>query len=722
MSFINIDRVIEKLRNPNNNLLERKEAAKLLGQTGADAAVDALIDFLPDPNMRLDVVISLGRLANPKALKFLLTTLFDSDSSVKLEIIRAFRRIGNAKVVGPLIQFFKQEEDENVCAATFILLTQYGTLEEIYGIIPVSLKSPHVSLQTLALKYLYEQGDARVASLLYPLLFSEDEKVKALAGESLWKFEGQDLLKKLNYVLIKTADLRKRMDVAFVYGELGMIQEVAPLVYVLLNDESEPLRCEVLRALRKIGDLRVIKPIVKVLFNSPPTVMCAALDALASFKRPEIPKIVARFLQHADDTVREAAKSAFERVVTPMDIQTIKQFFQSDDARNLEFVARILGELDLIDDEITNFLASCLDHENSDVAVTAIYTLGKLKLDQLNGKLIILLDNESEDVRTAVVKALGKIGEEGALEPIATLYKKESSNKVRATIINVMGDFGVKSYMSTVKLALKDEDPRVRSNAIEAMEAMGGEEIIDYIFPLTEDSNNRVKANAAKTLWKFGGVRMIAILEKMLLKEKDKWQRASAAFALGEIGNLQIIKLLLMALVDEEDCVRANVVKALGKTLSLEVVPNVIPTLQDPSERVQEEAVQALGKLGSIEVLEPLVNYLRDHNEYQVMETICTALESAVDHNYLLPLTHLVQEESGLIRILSARLLGRIGEDSTIPVLKELLNDGNVNIRTTAEVAIRKIAERVRHDQEEKAAAKAEAAAAAEGTKTDEEK
>jgi HEAT repeat protein len=61
---------------------------------------------------------------------------------------------------------------------------------------------------------------------------------------------------------------------------------------------------------------------------------------------------------------------------------------------------------------------------------------------------------------------------------------------VRATIINVMGDFKKKSFMSTVREALKDPDARVRSNAIEAMETMGGEEIVDYIYPLLEDENN----------------------------------------------------------------------------------------------------------------------------------------------------------------------------------------------------------------------------------------
>ncbi len=700
MSFINLERVIEKLRNPNNSLAERKEAAKLLGQTGAEAAVDALVDFLNEPAMRVDVVQALGRLAHPKALKFLLTAIFDADTDAKLEIIRALRRIGDLKAMGPLLQFYLQEKDENVKSAAFILITQYGSFDDVFNIIPGSLKSEHKNIQMLALKYLYDAGDARAAHLLYPLLFHEDPKIKSTAGEVLWKYEGQKLLDRLNYVLLKTKDLPKRLDVAYVYGELGIIQEVAPLVYALIHDEDETLRVEVLRALRKIGDVRAIKPIVQVMLQATEKVVAAGLEALSAFNRPEIPKIVSRFLAHKSEIVREAAKAAFERIVTPADLPTVKAFFASEDPRNLVFVIGILGKLNVVDDAILEFLRKMLGHANDDVVIEACRTLGKLRVNKLNPLLIERFRHPNEEVRTAAIKACGKIADESALEPIAGLYKGEASHKVRATIINVMGDFKKKSFMSTVREALKDPDARVRSNAIEAMEAMGGEEIVDHIYPLLEDENNRVKANAAKTLWKFGGIRMIGVLEKMLLREKDKWQRASAAFSLGEIGALQVVKPLLMAMKDGEDCVRKNVVKALGKTNSREVMNDLIPALDDPSEEVRDEAIIALGRVGGLEILEPLVKYLKDHNEHKVMDHIFKSIEKTVDHTFLLPLTRLIQEEGGLVRILAARLLANIGEESTIPVLKELLDDGNVNIRTTAEHAIRAIGARVKAKRE----------------------
>ncbi|HOD40312.1 MAG TPA: HEAT repeat domain-containing protein, partial [Candidatus Wallbacteria bacterium] len=277
------------------------------------------------------------------------------------------------------------------------------------------------------------------------------------------------------------------------------------------------------------------------------------------------------------------------------------------------------------------------------------------------------------------------------------------SNKVRATIIEILGATGDKKYIKTVETALKDTDARVRANAVESLEMLGGEEIVELIYPLFQsDSNNRVKANAAKTLWKFGGIRMVGALENMLLKEKDKWQRASAAFALGEIGAIQVIKSLTLALGDSEDCVRGNAVKALGKTKAFEVINSIIPLLEDPSERVREDCVRALGAIGTPEVLEPLLKFLKQQNDSKLIDLVVDSLMEAIDSRFLLTLSRALSDDLWIIKVVAARLLSKVGNDSTIPLLTELLSDGNVIIRNSAEDSIEQIKRRIKNSGQSK--------------------
>jgi HEAT repeat protein len=86
-----------------------------------------------------------------------------------------------------------------------------------------------------------------------------------------------------------------------------------------------------------------------------------------------------------------------------------------------------------------------------------------------------------------------------------------------------------------------------------------------------------------------------------------------------------------------------------------------------------------------------------------MMEKIYNAIEPKIDETFLLSVTKLMQEEGGLVKMLATRLLATIGEESTIPLLRELLDDGNVNIRTTAENTVRAIRERVKAKKEAEA-------------------
>jgi len=700
LAFINLERVIEKVKSPTTSLNERREAVKLLGQSGSELAVDALIDLLPDLNMRIDIVHALGTLANSKATKFLLATMFESDTKVKVEIVKALRRIGDSKCVGTLIQLFSVETDEQVRSAVFILITEFGTFDDVFQIIPACVSDPTPGIQMLALKYISDKNDQRVANLLYPLLFGSDDKVRIFTANTLWRFEGQLLLKRLNYILIKTTDFPKRLNVIQVFGAIGLVQTVEPLVYTLLKDDNKEIKISCLDALKKVGDKRALGAIIQSVKTDDEDIKAKAIESLASFPEPKVTAALINILRTTSEKIRNAAMGSLEKLITPDDAENLKKYFDTDDDNIRLFLCKIFGKIKVGDEQVENFLRDCLKLSDEKILCEALFTTGLLKMNNLTGLVISHFRNNSEEVRVTSIKVAGMLNDPKCIDPIVECYQIDKSNKVRATIIEILGKTADKKYMKTCSAAVKDPDARVRANAIEALEALGGEEIVDVIFPLTEDSNNRVKANAAKALWKFGGIRMIGILENMLLKEKDKWQRASAAFALGEIGSLQVVKSLTLALADAEDCVRGNAVKALGKTRANEVIPTISPLLEDPSERVREDCVSALGMIGSADIIDPILKLLRQQNDSKLIDIVVRSTIHNVDTRFLLPLSKALNDDLWIIKVVAARLLAKIGNDSTVPLLTELLSDGNVIIRNAAEDAIEEIKGRIKVNAE----------------------
>jgi len=696
LSFINIEKVIEKVKNQNTSLNERREAIRLLGQSSSEQAVDALVDLLPDLNLRLDIVHALGTLANGKATKFLLATMFESDTKVKIEIIKALRRIGDTKCVGTLVQLFQVEDDEQVKSAVFILITEFGTFDDVFQIVPSCIQYPSPHVQMLALKYIADKGDQRTSSMLYPLLFSPDDKVRISAANILWRLEGQLLLKRLNYILVKTEDVPKQNNVIQIFGALGLVQTVEPLIYTLLKNEDKQIKINCLDSLQKIGDKRALGAIIQVIKIDDEDIRAKAIECLSSFSEPKVTASLINALRTTSDKIRNAAMSSLEKLVSSSDVASLKKYFQTEDDNIKVFLCKTLGKTKFFDNEIHAFLKAALVSTNEKVINEALIAVGALEAKELMDLIISHFRHPNEDIRVCAIKVAGQMSDQRCIDPIVECYQSDQSNKVRATIIEILGKTKDKKYMKTAEAALKDSDARVRANAIETLEALGGEEIVDLIYPIFQnDSNNRVKANAAKTLWKFGGIRMISALEGMLLKEKDKWQRASAAFALGEIGSIQVVKSLTQALQDTEDCVRGNAVKGLGKTQAQDVIPVIIPLLEDPSDRVREDSVAALGKIGTPEILDPILKFLKQQNDSKLIDVVFKALIDAVDQRFLLPLTRALNDDLWIVKVAAAKLLGKIGNDSTIPLLTELLSDGNVIIRNSAEDSIEQIKRRM---------------------------
>lgn len=703
MSFINVESVIEKIKSPNKSVNERREAIKLLSQSGSELAVDALVDILPDFTLRMDIIHALGVLASPKSTKYLLATMFESDTKVKIEIVKALRRIGDNKCVGTLVQLFQVEDDEQVKSAIFILITDFGTFDDVYQIIPSCIQYPSAAVQMLALKYISSKNDERITSLLYPLLFSPDDKVRNSAAGILWRNEGALLLKRLNYVLIKAEDIQKKLCVINIFGALGLVQNVEPLMITLLKNEDKEVTLACLDSLKKIGDRRALGAIIQIIRTDDEDIKAKSIEALASFPEPKVTAALINSLKTTSDKIRAAAMGSLEKLITPADMANLKKYFSTEDDNIRLFICKSIAKIKFMDEEVSNFLKESLRSNNDDVIYEAITAVSSLEANNLIDLLMMHFKHKSEGIRVCAIKAAGHFNDKKCIDIIVDCYKTEDSNKVRATIIEILGATGDKKYIKSVETALKDTDPRVRANAIESLEMLGGEEIVELIYPLFQnDSNNRVKANAAKTLWKFGGIRMVGALETMLLKEKDKWQRASAAFALGEIGAIQVIKSLTLALNDAEDCVRGNAVKALGKTRAFEVINAIIPLLDDPSERVREDCVRALGSIGTPEVLEPLIKFIKQQNDSRLIELIYDSLIEAIDSRFLLSLSRALSDDLWIVKVVAARLLGKVGNDSTIPLLTELLSDGNVIIRNSAEDSIDQIKRRIKTGEKSK--------------------
>jgi len=107
---------------------------------------------------------------------------------------------------------------------------------------------------------------------------------------------------------------------------------------------------------------------------------------------------------------------------------------------------------------------------------------------------------------------------------------------------------------------------RARAKSIEAIAKTINEPSLAarLIAPFLDDSNNRVKATACVHMFKYDSVTAERKLKEMVDSD-DRWMRASAAWACGEIADLSVMSFLEILIEDLDAFVRDSALRACKK-------------------------------------------------------------------------------------------------------------------------------------------------------------
>lgn len=291
------------------------------------------------------------------------------------------------------------------------------------------------------------------------------------------------------------------------------------------------------------------------------------------------------------------------------------------------------------------------------------------------------LNCSSKKIRMSATWALGKFKTPVSVHALTDLLEQESDPFLRATAAIALGDTQQPEAMPILEILLKDKIPRVRANAVESIAKVGDPSSVSLLLPLLDDPNNRVKANVAMVLWKFGGLRMVSELHNMLKTSyNDKWLRASAAWALGEIGGFETVENLVAARNDKAPEVRGNIAKALGKIGDVSAIEKIVPYLDDADPFVRANTVEALGTLKAQNEIDILLSKLSTETESVVLAKIALTLEkiAGISAPMVLPkLKKSLATAEQSLKMVIMGTLGKYGTEDVVPDLLILSRDGS---------------------------------------------
>ncbi|MBC8099669.1 MAG: HEAT repeat domain-containing protein [Armatimonadetes bacterium] len=215
--------------------------------------------------------------------------------------------------------------------------------------------------------------------------------------------------------------------------------------------------------------------------------------------------------------------------------------------------------------------------------------------------------------------------------------------------------------------------------------------IDDYIANL-RSAKPDVRRNAA---WTLGRSRDIRILLPLItaLNDPDADVRVRVAEALGNLRDARAVEPLLAALSHESDEeVQTQLLRSLGRQGDVRALDALLDALHAPSAMIRGAAAEALHDIPDSRAT-PLLAHTLAHD---IDESVRSAAYRALTRIGGTPATDtlvamLMSDLPADARNKIAELLGVLGERSTEPVLRMLLDDPDEGVRDKAAWALRQM-------------------------------
>lgn len=557
----------------------RRQSLLELGQSQDSQVLEILIEHAQDnlSVIRDGAITGLGELGDPAAVPTVLRALLDRDSDVIRAAFAALKKIGDRRVVRPLLRYgverpqwkplandtlvrlgsrvtqellsLLHSNDSGLMLDAIVVLGRIGDKQAVPSLAAClshvsNLLKAHVT-EALALI-----GDPSSVPQLLQMLQDPCATVRANAASGLVRLLDQRAFRPLlNALQDEDADVRRYAAVAL--GELGEAKAVPELLKVLQGWEllvalDAPFVEAIIETVGKLGDASAAPGLLPLLRSRHEGVMFKAVLALKKLRSPSAIPALTELLQAPQPALRRRVVETLGHTGDVSLVPVLGEVLRQDAAREVRATAaRSLGELKAR--EACPFLEEALREEFS--------------------------------IRCQAVIALGAIQEKSTLPALMAMLK-DGAPEVRYHAINAIAKFKEPKTLKALAVMLEDSDPMVRSGASKVIEEQGG---------TTEDKAVKEIVRRVRTRDMLG--RLIPKWVYLVLPQSTAARRAVAGFLAASLLVGLIIKTSIGG--PNKVLVRGNVqslaLSADGETLVAERTQGMLEVWDVSRQRIAQQ-------------------------------------------------------------------------------------------------------------------------------------
>ncbi|MFO7890133.1 MAG: HEAT repeat domain-containing protein [bacterium] len=402
----------------------RKNAARTLGELTSFRAVDSLINIIDDEEwkVRKSVVKALGEIGDRKAIEPLVNTLSDNVEMVQKQAMESLLLFGKLST-NPLLNALSFEKDKFNLRAIILTLGRIGD-EKAIPVLVNHLRSSYFVVRMATVNALKQFKSSVVKEVLIEHLSFNDSDITQLLADA----ENKDN-KPLQLRAIKA---------------LGGLEDhrAVDTLKKLVEVDSPEVQDAAIQSLIRIGCAAWGR--------------CCAVMVLSSAADKSFLPLFCKSLEDDSDNVRLEAVRAIAKIGGKKAVDSLVEIAQKDRDANIRFEAvRYLRRIGVGYNQVLDFALKALKDKSRDVRYQAARLLGNFHHELSIQPLLEATADKHWSVRESAENALINFGQKAVTPLIKALSKSSWTTRFRAA--RLLGEIGDTRAIKPLEQLLKQE-------------------------------------------------------------------------------------------------------------------------------------------------------------------------------------------------------------------------------------------------------------------------
>ncbi len=450
--------------------------------------------------------------------------------------------------------------------------------------------------------------------------------------------------------------------------EIGTSISVTSLEKMLLKPETSDMARY---ALEKIPDSSAEKALTQGLSESSGKIRAGIIDSLGNREARSAVPLLEKGLSGSDETAATASALALGQIADTEAITALSKAFSKSSGSLKESIA--MGLLNCAEKHLAG--------QDSETAsrIFEELTRADLPLPIRQATMKGWIVSSGNEARSVIVNLLKGKNAEWYVPAVALVRKYYDASNIQEVcallsslpaesqiqLLEVMSHYRTEEVLSTIMQAAKSTEPMVRVEALKALEKAGDQTAVELLVEQAAQTKGAEQTAARSSLWNLKGKGVNEAILENLAKQADLEVQEELILSIGERRITEGLEWLM------------------NKAGSSEA-------------RIRQQAIKSLKDIAAPTDLSRLVNLalsLKEERDRLEMASTIASVAGKIPHIFgraravvnVLPRTTDIQGRAALYRT-----LGKIGDDSSLSVLRSALGDENPEIR---DAAVRALAE-----------------------------